>query len=137
MSRLDPYWPFMQLRRELSHLLDDFDVGGQPRYPALNVWEDQNSFYAEAEIPGVSQDQLEVFTIGDELTIRGERKPLEGNGVNYHRRERGLGTFERVVTLPAEVDANKVEAHLHNGVLSIVMPKAEQAKARKIQVNVG
>ncbi len=137
MSRLDPYWPFMQLRREISHLLDGYDVGGRTEFPALNIWEDKDNFFAEAEIPGIAQDELEVFTIGDELTIRGQRKPMTGKGVNYHRQERGTGQFERVVTLPAEVDANKVEAHLHNGVLTITMPKAEQAKARKIQVNVG
>lgn len=137
MSRLDPYWPFMQLRREISQLLDGADVGGQTEFPALNIWEDQDNFFAEAEIPGVAKDQLEVFTIGDELTIRGQRQPMADKEVNYHRRERGMGQFERVVTLPADVDAGKVEARLHNSVLTITMPKAEQAKARKIQVNVG
>lgn len=138
MSRLDSYWPFMQLRREVSQLLDGLDVGGagtRTEFPALNIWEDSDSFYAEAEIPGLSQDKLEVFTIGDELTLRGDRQPMQGKNLNYHRRERGMGQFERVVKLPADVRAEKVEARLHNGVLTITMPKAEHARPRKVQVS--
>lgn len=139
MSRLlDPAWPFMQLRREISQLLDGLEGnGGTARagVPAVNIWEDGDNFYAEAEIPGVSQENLEVFTIGDGLTLRGKREPLAGEGMTYHRRERGTGEFERVITLPADVDADKVEACLRNGVLKITLPKAEQAKPHKVKVS--
>jgi len=125
MSRLtDPFWPLMQLRREVSS-------------PALNIWEDRDNFFAEAELPGVDEERLEVFTIGDELTIRGKREPLSGKGVTYHRQERGTGEFERVITLPSDVDAEKVEAKLHNGVLTIALPKAETARPHKIEVHAG
>ncbi|HOA71810.1 MAG TPA: Hsp20/alpha crystallin family protein [Phycisphaerae bacterium] len=138
MSRLlDPVWPFMQLRRELSHLIDNLESNGGSTsgvFPPLNVWEDRDNYYAEAEIPGVAQEDLEVFTIGDELTIRGKREPMSGKGLTYHRQERGWGQFERVVSLPGDVDADKVEAHLHHGVLKVILPKAEEAKPRKITV---
>jgi HSP20 family protein len=139
MSRIDSFLPFMQLRREVSQLLDGFNAAspGAREFPAVNIWEDADSFYAEAEIPGVAQSELEVFTIGDELTLRGKREPMQGKGVTFHRRERGMGQFERVVRLPADVDADQVAARLNNGVLTITMPKAAQAKPRKIQVTAG
>jgi HSP20 family protein len=130
----------MQLRREMSHLLDSLEGNGgraATGFPAVNVWEDRDNFYAEAEIPGLAEEDLEVFTIGDELTIRGKREPMAGKGMTYVRHERGTGEFERVITLPADVDADKVEAKLHAGVLTIIMPKAEEAKPRKIAVNAG
>ena len=139
MSRIvDPFWPFVQLRRELGQMLDNLGVNvaasGRGEYPALNIWEEGDCFHVEAELPGVAQEELEVFTIGDELTIRGRRQPKE-NDVTYHRRERGMGDFERVVRLPADVDAEKVEAHLASGVLTLRLPKAEAARPRKIKVN--
>lgn len=140
MSRLDAFWPFMQLRREISQLLDGVEANGGPGrsgFPAVNIWEDRDSFYAEAEIAGVAQSDLEVFTIGDELTIRGKRTAEAGKGVTYHRQERGTGEFERVIRLPADVKADDVQARLANGVLTITMPKAEEVKPRKITVNVG
>lgn len=139
MSRVDAYWPFMQLRREISQLLDGLEGNGgtaKAGFPAVNIWEDRERFYAEAEIPGVAQADLEIFTIGDELTIRGKRPADNGKAV-YYRRERGTGEFERVIRLPADVNADQVEASLHGGVLTITMPKAEQAKPRKITVSAG
>lgn len=142
MSRLtDPFWPFMQLRREISQLLDGFEgdrgAFGRRGFPPVNIWEDGDNFYAEAEIPGVSGDNLEIFTIGDELTLRGKRESAGESGVVYHRQERGMGDFERVVKLPAQVEADKVEARLHHGVLTITMPKAQEARPRKITVKAG
>jgi HSP20 family protein len=140
MSRTtDPFWPFMQLRREISQLLDGYEGNGRNTgaFPLVNIWEDGDNFYAEAELPGVTQAGIEVFTLGDELTIRGRREPVEAKDGTYHRQERGMGQFERVVTLPAYVEADKVDAQLHNGVLTIRMPKAEQARPRKIAVHAG
>ncbi len=141
MSRLtDAFLPFMQLRRELSQLLDGYEGNGgaAPRgFPPVNIWDDGERFYAEAELPGVQQADVEVFTIGDELTLRGKRSPQESTDVTYHRRERGAGEFERVIALPAQLDAERVEARLHNGVLTVSIPKAEAAKPRKITVQAG
>lgn len=130
-------------RRELDRLFDGFlrrdplFSGGVQAYPALNLWEDADKIYAEAEVPGLSLDDLDLSITGNELTIRGRRVPVREENVVYHRRERGTGEFSRFVTLPVDVDANRVEAALNHGVLTIVMPKAEQAKARKIQVKTG
>jgi HSP20 family protein len=71
------------------------------------------------------------------LTADGQRKPTQAEGATWHRRERAAGPFDRVVTLPVEVDANRVEARLQNGVLTARFPKAEVARARKIDVKAG
>ena len=136
-----PAIPFTALRRELDRAFTDV-LGGwdglslrrAPAFPAINLWEDGERVYAEAEVPGVGMNDLEIFALGNELTVKGVRKAVAGENLTYHRQERGMGDFVRVLTLPTEVDANKVEATLKDGVLTIVMPKAEAARARKIQV---
>lgn len=136
-----PTWPFGDLRREIDRLFDGFgpriDVARTGVFPALNVWEDGEALYAEAEIPGVKAEDLDIYAVGNELTIKGRRGTPQGEEVAYHRRERGIGEFARTVTLPADVDAEKVEARLEHGVVTITMPKAEAAKPRKITVKAG
>jgi len=138
---LNPLTALNELRREMDRVFDDFwprfDGGwwAQPAtFPALNVWEDGDCVYAEAEIPGVSQNDLEVYAVGNELTIKGTRKAREGEDVSYHRRERGTGEFTRVVTLPVDIDPEKVQASLKDGILTVTLPKAEEAKPRRITV---
>jgi HSP20 family protein len=131
-----------RLREEMDHLFENFFTPTTAQtmagtaftrgYPAVNVWEDEDSLYAEAEVPGLTMDDLEVFVVGNELTIKGERKDGEQQG--YHRRERGVGRFQRVIPLPMPIDADRVEATLHDGVLQIRMPKAEVARPRRIEV---
>jgi HSP20 family protein len=103
-------------------------------FPAVNVWEDNEAFHLEAELPGLKQDDVNIaVTQRNVLTLSGERKPEEGEG-RWHRRERGFGRFQRVLRLPAPVDADKVEAQLDNGVLRLTLPKHEDAKPRRIAV---
>jgi HSP20 family protein len=129
-----------RLRGEMDDRLSRFDAReARPAlavsYPALNGWEDDDAFYAEAELPGMELADLEIFvTGGNQLTIKGERKVPEYENATWHRQERGFGAFSRVLTLPLEVDADRVSAELSHGVLSITMPKAEVAKPRRIPV---
>lgn len=110
----------------------------EPRaFPALNIWEDDETLTIEAEVPGLGLDDLDLVVVGDELTIRGSRKAQEVEGSRYHRRERGVGVFGRLVHLPYEVEANRVEASLKNGVLLIKLPKAVAARPRKVEVKHG
>jgi HSP20 family protein len=104
-------------------------------YPLLNVREEADAFYVEAEVPGVTQDQIEVLIRhGTELTLQGERKPASSELGTWHTRERGEGRFQRVLTLSAPVNADKVRASLEHGVLHVVLPKAESVKAHRIPV---
>jgi HSP20 family protein len=146
-NRLTSVWDELwRLQREMDRLFESFGSfpsdGGWPRlavaYPPLAVWQDENNVYAEAELPGMELSDLEIYvTGGNQLTIKGERKqPALENGV-WHRQERGFGSFTRIVTLPVSVDTDRVEARLVHGVLTLTMPKAEEARPRKIAVKVG
>jgi HSP20 family protein len=131
---------FEELRREMDRLFDAYGTGLSRRpttraaaYPAMNVWDAGDTLCVEAEVPGVKKDDLEILAMGNELTVKGRRGPLEGDWAS-HRRERGTGEFTRSVTLPYEIDADKVEAELDCGVLMIRLPKAEAAKPKQITV---
>ena len=135
-------WPrFDDLRREMDQLFGAFAGSVNPQmprrsggFPAVNVWEDAECFYAEAEVPGVTADNVEVQVQGDELTIKGNRKPQDKDDSVYHRRERGTGDFVRFLTLPVEINASKVDATLNNGVLLLILPKAASARPKQINV---
>ena len=86
------------------------------------------------EVPGVQMSNIEINVVGNELSIKGKRECGCGEGVTIHRQERGSGEFSRFLTLPVAIDAEKVEAVLKNGVLTIKLPKAEAAKPRRIEV---
>jgi HSP20 family protein len=140
--------PFYQLRDEMDRLVGDFfgpSTSAQAlrgtmlmrTFPALNVWEDGDTLYAEAEVPGVKPEDIDVSVVGGDLTLRGQRRSGQYEGMAYHRQERGVGEFNRVLRLPYEVDANKVEATLNDGVLLIKLPKADSAKPKKIKVSGG
>ena len=103
-------------------------------YPPLNLWEDDNNLYVEAELPELELTDLEIFVKGDnQLSIKGERKQPElGNGT-WHRRERGHGGFSRIGELPQYVDSDKVTAELRHGVLTITLPKRKEARARRVE----
>lgn len=104
-------------------------------YPLVNVREEADAFYVEAEVPGVSEDQIEVLIRhGTELTLQGERKSAAGELGTWLTRERGEGRFQRVLMLSAPVNAEKVRASLEQGVLHVVLPKTESVKAHRIPV---
>lgn len=107
---------------------------GRSPFPAINVWESANALHAELELPGLRMEDLEITVKNDELTIHGEFKDGAAEGSTFHRRERSRGSFQRVLHLPFDVNADAVEARLERGVLSIDLPKAEAAKARKIEI---
>ena len=144
--RVNAALPVAQLRDEMDRLVNSFfspQPATAPRgwdwpsaaFPALNVWEEGDTLYAEAEVPGMKGDDLDISVIAGDLTIRGRRGGEQQAGVAYHRRERGTGEFNRVLRLPVEVDAAQVEATLTDGVLLIKLPKAETAKPKKIKVS--
>ena len=144
-------WPFEhqpngfseldRIRHDLSQLLTT--RGGQVGvdspagvYPFLNVTQDHDSFYIRSEIPGMTLSELDVSVTGRNVTISGERKiPSEDYQVSYHRREREEGKFRRQFNLPTDVESDQVQAKYRNGILMIVLPKAESAKPKKITIS--
>jgi HSP20 family protein len=104
-------------------------------FPALNLWADDGHLYVEAELPGFELSELEIMVSGDnQLTLKGERKPPQHEDGTWHRQERGYGSFSRMIELPDHVDSDQVSAEFKNGVLTITMPKREEAKPRRIEV---
>ncbi len=104
-------------------------------YPALNILEDKDNIYVKAEMPGMPPDDPEILIEGDTLTIKGERRPLTpAEKISFHRREIEYGRFSRAVTMPKKINADTVTAKAENGILTITLPKAEEAKPRHIPV---
>lgn len=103
--------------------------------PALDVEEDENAFRLYVELPGVRPEDVDVTLEENVLTISGERNFYsERNADGFRRIERAFGRFHRAVRLPDRVDNEKVDAHYEGGLLTITVPKAEEAKPRRIQV---
>ena len=134
------YSPVAQLEGEMSKLFESFfeDLPAvrsyAAGYPAMNTWEDGGAAYVEAELPGMNMDDVEIFVRGSDVTISGERKMAEPENASWHRRERSQGKFTRSLSLPWEIDADRVEATLRDGVLSVKLPKCESCKPKKIEV---
>jgi len=135
--------PF-DLAREMDRLFDSM-YSSQPfgfvptirapwTFPSVNLWEDDENLYAEAELPGMTIDDLEVLVTADELTIKGTRKSPVGDSFKPLRRERPVGTFERSISLPMAVDSEAIEARLSSGVLTVTLPKVAECKPRRVEV---
>ena len=105
--------------------------------PSVEVYEKGDNFVVRAELPGMKKEELDISVLGDTLTIKGERKTeSEVKEEDYYRCELCYGKFSRSVALPTAVEAGKVEANYENGILEITLPKAKEAKPKKIDVKV-
>jgi HSP20 family protein len=131
-----------RLHEEMNRLFGRYGNGvsrelSPTAYPPLNVWEDENNLFVEAELPGFNLDDLEMYVTGEnQLSIKGQRQQPELENGAWHRRERGYGSFSRLLELPGAVDSEKVSAEFKHGVLTITLPKKEEAKPRRIEVKV-
>jgi HSP20 family protein len=134
---------FAVLRGELDRLFDSSFApafrtpGSSNRWtPALDVYQDKDQFTVVAELPGLKKEDIELSLHDGVLTISGERKQ-EKKGEEGYKNERFFGRFQRSVTLPRSVDGDKVRATYQDGILKVVLPKAEEAKPKQIEVSVG
>lgn len=122
-----------RLRDEMERAFSGGD--GSMAHPAINLWEDDDNLFVETEVPGLELGDLEIFVNGgDQLTIQGERKQPNGKIGSWHRQECSYGKFSRMVRLPSDVDADRVAAEFVDGVLSLTLPKKEEARPRRIEV---
>lgn len=104
-------------------------------FPHMNLWEDGENYYAEAELPGYCKDEINLSVSGNQLTLKGVRHSPQTENGTWHRQERGFGSFSRTVELPSDVDGDKVSADYKNGVLHITLPKRVVAKPRRIEIS--
>lgn len=137
-----PFWELEKMRDHMESIYNALAGGAMPGrnysgvFPPINLSEDDANLYLTAEIPGASKEALDVSVKGDTLSLKGEirREEAEGEEREYHRREREYGSFRRVLELPVKVDAGAVKAAFKNGVLTVTMPKAAEARAHQISI---
>ena len=144
MTRFDPSREVATLQREVDRALRDvFGASTSPATagawaPALDVEETEDGFVLHVELPGVPTDAVEVSLEENVLTIEGERRFYEDREADGFRRvERAFGRFHRAIRLPDRVNGDQVSATHRDGVLTIDVPKAEEAKPRRITVTAG
>lgn len=134
-----PFAELERMKRQMDRLMEGM-TGSYQRpdagvFPLINLTETKDSYYVRAELPGVAAGDLDIQATLNSLSISGERKiPAENKDARWHRREREAGTFSRMIAMPSEIDPNRVDASLVNGILTVVVPKAEIAKPRQIAV---
>jgi HSP20 family protein len=142
-------WPALgrlsNLRDELDSLFDIpflSNFGSQTQLfsgwtPALDLYQSNDNVIAVVELPGMRKEDIDISLHEGMLTVSGERKQETAETDKAERSERYVGKFRRSISLPSRVDASKVSANYKDGILTVTLPKAEEAKPRKIQVNVG
>ena len=144
--RRDEENPFAMMQREMNRVFDSFmrnwDVDALPAVnssfsPHLDVTEDAKAFTVTAELPGMSDKDIDLSMTGDTLTIRGEKKEeKEEKGKNYFYSERSYGSFSRSIPMPRQIDAAKVAATFKKGVLTITLPKTAAAMEELKRISV-
>jgi HSP20 family protein len=148
LTRWDPFGEMLSLRQAMDRLMEDAFVaparrlgigqGGEDGGLDLDLYEDDDAVVVTASLPGVKPEDVDVSVQGDVLTIRGEtRFEQETERGRWHRRERRVGSFHRRIVLPCPVNTDGAEARFENGILNLRLPKAEEAKERKIRIESG
>ena len=142
MARFDPLRELGALRSEMNHLMERLSRGTDPGapgigwMPSMDLYEDDHSFVLEADLPGLSREDIELHLENRTLTLRGERRPEKGYPPeNFHQTERESGRFARSFILPQPIDSEKISATYQNGVLTVILPKAEEVRPRSIPIS--
>lgn len=127
------FWDPFKTFEEMERLMDSFFSSPKPTYPPIDMIDQTDRILIKAELPGVDKDSLDLTILDNTLTISGEKK-LPGENLSYVRHERPHGKFRRHIDLPYSVAADKVEAKYKDGILTVILPKAEEANPRKINI---
>ncbi|MDR1085978.1 MAG: Hsp20/alpha crystallin family protein [Deltaproteobacteria bacterium] len=137
------FWELEKMRSHMDHVYNALADGfNQIRrnytgvFPLVNISEDEDNLFLTAELPGLTADRLEISIKGETLTLKGAKTQDNAGDetLNYHRRERQAGSFSRSLTLPVKVKSEDVGAVFKNGILTVTLPKATEARAHQITV---
>ena len=143
--RWEPFRDLMTAQRDFDRLFQEAfspamgagEVSTRIWAPPVDIYENGDNLVLKAELPGINPDDVEVHVEDNTLYLKGERKfEKEVKEENYHRVERTYGTFARTFSLPNTIDSNKVAANYKDGVLTLTLPKREEAKPKSIKINV-
>ncbi|MFQ5768079.1 MAG: Hsp20/alpha crystallin family protein [Acidobacteriota bacterium] len=148
ITRWDPFNDLLRIQKRMNRLFEDSlnqsrDVDDKSMVsgnwsPPVDIYETGEKVVLVADLPGVRQEDLDIQVESNTLTLRGERRMQKDvNQENYHRIERGYGTFQRSFTLPTNIDQDRIRAEHRHGILEISLPKAEGSRPKKIPVQVG
>lgn len=138
--RFSPIDALLSLQHELDRVFEsptpgfDLGVSGRGVFPPTNVFSDKEGYIVRMEVPGVASEALTIEGQGRTLTISGKRETTAPDGASFHRRERSDGEFSRSLQLPADLDLSKAEATCKHGMLTVRIPKKEEAKPRQIEI---
>jgi len=146
IMRWRPRGDLLSIREEMNRLFDDFFSGWPEKRrgllegewaPSIDIAETEEELVVTAELPGVKQEEVDITIADDVLTLKGEKKEeKEVKEKNYHRIERNYGSFQRSISLPTSVQADKAKATYKDGILTINVPKVEEAKPKQIKISV-
>lgn len=142
--RWEPFRDMLNAQREFDRFFrgtvgnaGDEEASTRTWAPPVDIYENGDNLVLKAELPGVNPDDVEIRVEDNTLYLKGERKfDKEVKEQNYHRVERSYGTFTRTFSLPNSIDSDKVSANYHDGVLTLSLPKREEAKPKTIKINV-
>jgi HSP20 family protein len=144
LVRWDPIRELDSLQGDMNRLFDRFFEGraanGTARrwIPAMDLVETDDRLVLRGDLPGMSEDDIDIEIKDSVLTVSGERKAeSEEKGKGYHRVERAFGSFSRSLTLPQGIDADQVKAEFDKGVLEVTIPKPAEAKPTRVQIGTG
>jgi HSP20 family protein len=134
----DPFETLMQLQQALDSFRTSSwlstSTSGAGGFPPLNVFARRDDIVIVAEAPGLKKDALDVEVKGRTVHIAGTKAVAYGDGASIHRRERTTGRFSRSLSLPVEIDGEKVRAEYRDGMLAIFLPRAEHDKPRSVKI---
>lgn len=147
ITRWDPFRDMAELQDRINRIFEDRmtrgERGGEPVStrtwaPAVDIYEDENQLVVRADIPGLKKEDIDIQVTSDALVISGERKfeETDADKRNYVRVERAYGPFQRTFTIGVPVKPGEVKASYKDGVLEVMVPKAEEIKPKKVQVEV-
>jgi HSP20 family protein len=135
----DPFEALFRLQRDLEERLASGWLGDSTGaigvFPPINIFQQGDDYVAIVETPGVGKETLELQVQENTIRISGRKAVEYGEGVSVHRRERVAGTFDRTIALPFQVDPDGVRADFRDGVLALLIPRAESAKPRTIKIS--
>jgi HSP20 family protein len=135
----DPFDALFQFQQTLDQLRSSDWLATGPSgvgsYPPLNVFLKGDDIIVVAEVPGVAKADLRIEVKNKTIRIAGKKSVMQGQKMSVHRRERRAGQFDRAVTLPIEIDADRIKAECRDGILALYLPRAERDKPRTISIN--
>jgi len=133
---LDVWREMERLRRDMEGLFSGYGrTAASATYPLINVYEDKDALVVTAELPGMTKEKVSITFSDGVLTIAGKQESPAGvKNMTAVRKERTEGDFEKTVTIPTKIDQNRINASFSNGILSVTLPKAEEAKPKTITI---